>query len=102
CLLGASLPGWRLAAILRPDPGGTRAGCCHEDARHGPTEHTAPGAHRRRGVPSARQGNPHRISHDRAREGRTMSVRLTVQLQVQPGKANDFKAAAAPALARVK
>lgn len=31
-----------------------------------------------------------------------MSVRLTVQLQVQPGKANDFKAAAAPALARVK
>lgn len=31
-----------------------------------------------------------------------MSVRLTVQLKVQPGKANDFKAAATPALARVK
>ncbi len=31
-----------------------------------------------------------------------MSVRLTVQLSVQPGKANDFKVAAKPALARVK
>ncbi|MEZ4333386.1 MAG: putative quinol monooxygenase [Myxococcota bacterium] len=31
-----------------------------------------------------------------------MSVRLTVQLQVQPGKADAFKAAATPALARVK
>lgn len=31
-----------------------------------------------------------------------MSVRLTVQLPVQPGKGNEFKAAAKPALARVK
>ena len=31
-----------------------------------------------------------------------MSVRLTVQLNVKPGTANDFKAAAKPALARVK
>ncbi|MEZ4281748.1 MAG: putative quinol monooxygenase [Myxococcota bacterium] len=31
-----------------------------------------------------------------------MSVRLTVQLTVKPGTANDFKAAAKPALARVK
>lgn len=31
-----------------------------------------------------------------------MSVRLTVQLTVKPGTAADFKAAAKPALARVK
>jgi quinol monooxygenase YgiN len=31
-----------------------------------------------------------------------MSVRLTVQLTVKPGTANDFKTAAKPALARVK
>lgn len=31
-----------------------------------------------------------------------MSIRLTVQLNVKPGTANDFKAAAKPALARVK
>ncbi len=31
-----------------------------------------------------------------------MSVRLTVQLTVKPGTANEFKAAAKPALARVK
>ncbi len=31
-----------------------------------------------------------------------MSVRLTVQLSVKPGTANEFKAAAKPALARVK
>ena len=31
-----------------------------------------------------------------------MSVRLTVQLKVQAGKANEFKVAAKPALARVK
>ena len=31
-----------------------------------------------------------------------MSVRLTVQLNVKPGTAHDFKVAAKPALARVK
>jgi quinol monooxygenase YgiN len=31
-----------------------------------------------------------------------MSIRLTVQLPIKPGSANEFKAAAKPALARVK
>ncbi len=31
-----------------------------------------------------------------------MSIRLTVQLPIKPGKASEFEAAAGPALARVK
>jgi quinol monooxygenase YgiN len=38
----------------------------------------------------------------RRKEGIKMSIRLTVQLPIQAGKASEFEAAAGPALARVK
>ncbi len=36
------------------------------------------------------------------KEGISMSIRLTVQLPIKPGKASEFEVAAGPALARVK